>query len=470
MPWDINQINNAFMGQVLGQSPADSFDQGAKEAYNDRITRENNDAVKQARDTALLRTQQKAKDQQILASKPTPENYQAYFLRYPEDREAAKEAWGSQSTQQQQSHLSTLYDLKGYLAGGKKDDAATALRQRIDAEKAAGQDTSDEEAMLAHIVNDPEGALGVVNGMIAAVADPTKAPEGTNALATAGKTGAETDLITQTTPAKVQEAQAVADKATTEANYAPKVIESDLATEHANREKISAEITDMVEKRKLGWAQFGLDQDKLATETQLALEKMYQDGAKPDANSIGVMNTSAAEAVTANALSGHLTDLAKRIKVSDMSGGPTATAYEAFKRMTGTQNGYTQIRSEVTQALNKMALANRKDMPGAMSDADRQFLLQGFPPQSASPTYVAHYLEVMAKAQAAIAQAEDSKSSWVGNNGNLGPAKRDMDVGGYHITRGTTFAGFMNYVGKKAKQKEPPPTVDTLLSKYGGKQ
>lgn len=468
MPWDVNQMNQLFMGQVLGNSPAESFDKGRADAYNEKITRENNDAVRQAREVALLRTQQKAKDQEILARQPTPENYQAYFLRYPEDREAAKEAWNSQSAQQQKSALTTLYNLKGYLQNGKQGEAYTHLRQRIEAEKAAGMDTADDEELLAHIVENPDGAVGVINGMLSMVSDPTKAPEGLSQLATAAKTGAETSLIEQTTPAKVQEAEAAADKATTEANYAPKVIESDLASEHAARQKISAEIQNMTETRKIEWAKLGLEQDKLATTTQLALEKMYQDGAKPDPNSVGVMNASAAEAVTANALAGRMNDLARQVKVAGLSAGPAATAYEAFKKMTGSQNGYTQIRAEVTQILNKAALANRKDMPGAMSDADRQFLLQGFPPQNASPTYVAHYLEVMAKAQASIAQAEDSKTAWIGANGNLGPAKRDMNMGGYQITRGTTFSGFMKYASAKSKQKDPPPTVDTLLGKYGG--
>ena len=465
MPWDVNQMNQLFMGQVLGNSPAESFDKGRTEAYNEAITRENNDA---ARQVALLRVQQKAQDQQLLQQKPTPENYQAYFLKYPEDREAAKEAWNSQSAQQQKSALTTLYNLKGYLQNGKQGEAYTHLRQRIEAEKAAGMDTADDEELLAHIVENPDGAVGVINGMLSMVSDPTKAPEGLSQLATAAKTGAETSLIEQTTPAKVQEAEAAADKATTEANYAPKVIESDLASEHAARQKISAEIQNMTETRKIEWAKLGLEQDKLATTTQLALEKMYQDGAKPDPNSVGVMNASAAEAVTANALAGRMNDLARQVKVAGLSAGPAATAYEAFKKMTGSQNGYTQIRAEVTQILNKAALANRKDMPGAMSDADRQFLLQGFPPQNASPTYVAHYLEVMAKAQASIAQAEDSKTAWIGANGNLGPAKRDMNMGGYQITRGTTFSGFMKYASAKSKQKDPPPTVDTLLGKYGG--
>lgn len=469
MPYDVNQMNQMFMGQVLGNSPAESFDKGRADAYNEQITRENNDAVRQQRQVAVLRARQKSQDQQLLGQSPTPENYRAYFLKYPEDREAVKSAWDSQSIQQQQSALRTLNDIGGYLKSGKADLAVQALRTRIDAEKAAGQDTADDEALLTHLTDNPKGALSTVNGMIAMVSDPTKAPEGMKAFSDAAKTDADTSLVVQTTPAKVQEAKANASKATTEAAYAPQVIQSDLRTAEASRQKIAADIENMIEGRKLGWAQLNLNQDKLTTDTQLALEKMYQDGAKPDPGSVKVMNDSAAEAVTANALADRVEGLAGQIKVAGLSAGPNATAAEAFKRTFGTQDAYTQIRAETQQILNKMALANRKDMPGAMSDSDRQFLLQGFPPANASPTYVAHYLEVLGKAQRAVAKAEDNKTSWIGANGNLGPAKRDMVIGGYQVAKGTTFPGFSGYLAKRGRQDQPPPTVNTLLQKYGGR-
>jgi len=470
MPWDVNQINQMFMGQVLGNSPAEAFDKGVQDAYNERITRENNEAIRLERQRALLRAQQKADDQQMLSQSPTAENYSAYFLKYPEDRESAKQAWDAQSSQHQQSTLRTLNDLRGYMSSGNSEQAAAALRARIAAEKAAGQDTADEEELLTHIVSDPGGALSTITGMIAMVSDPTKAPEGIKTFADTAKAEADTALTTGLTPSKVREAEAVASKAETEARYAPAEAESDLRTAQANREKISADIRNMAEGRKIEWARLNLDQDKLTTQTELALETLYQNGAKPDAGSVKVMNEAAASAVTANALATRATDLAQRIKVAGMSAGPFATAAEAYRRATGGQNTYTQLRSEVTQMLNKMALEGRANMPGAMSDADRKFLLQGFPPANASPTYVAAYLETLAKAQASVARAEENKTSWIGANGNLGPSKRDMEIGGYQIAKGTTFPGFMNYINKRATRNEAPPAVGTLLQKYGGGQ
>lgn len=464
MPWDVNQMNQLFMGQVLGNSPAESFDKGRTEAYNEAITRENNDAARQARQVALLRVQQKAQDQQLLQQKPTPENYQAYFLKYPEDREAAKEAWNSQSAQQQKSALTTLYNLKGYLQNGKQGEAYTHLRQRIEAEKAAGMDTADDEELLAHIVENPDGAVGVINGMLSMVSDPSKAPEGLSQIATAEKTNADTNLTVQTTPAKVQEAQAVADEATVKAENAPRVIESDLKTAEANRQKTSAEITDMVEKRKLGWAQLNLDQDKLETETQLKLEELHQKAGYLDAGATKVINDSVASAQQNYALADRAKSLADSFAATPMTGGWQATAVTAWKGFWGTQDGVSGLRQTYQALINSQAVKNLP--PGPASDKDIQLAKQGFPPPNAGKDYIVSFLRGMEKMQRIAAQNDDRRANWIAANKSLAPAKTDLNVGGVLIPAGTTFNEFNNGQLKSGRTKEGPPR--DYITMFGG--
>jgi hypothetical protein len=68
-------------------------------------------------------------------------------------------------------------------------------------------------------------------------------------------------------------------------------------------------------------------------------------------------------------------------------------------------------------------MKGRANMPGAMSDADRKFLLQGLPQSNASGAYISHWLETMAHAQEVNAKMADRKASWISANGNLGTSK-----------------------------------------------
>ncbi len=90
-------------------------------------------------------------------------------MRFPEQREAIKGGWDTKEKAAQDGDLRELAAIFGYLNAGATDKAKAAIQRRIEADKAAGQDTSDDEAVLALIDENPEQAKGVTAHLLASV-------------------------------------------------------------------------------------------------------------------------------------------------------------------------------------------------------------------------------------------------------------------------------------------------------------
>lgn len=472
MPWDVNQINSAFMEQSLGGGMGQAFDQGRIQAKEERIfdqdramaledrDRKIAEAQRQLRE-AMERKAQKAADQQLLATKPTREAYQAYFLRYPEEREAAQQAYGSYSTQQQQDVLSNLHNTRGYLMGGKVQEAADSLRARIAAEKKAGTDTADEEQMLQQLMTDPNSALATVNGLIAAISDPAKTPEGTAKLEESGRAA-------EVQPAKVRQEVATAGKLETEAQYAPQVIETDLATKVAQQERWAAqtanEVADMAIKRD----SLELDRDKLQSTIQLELDKLDRQGTQLDAGARAEVNKTVGEAASSLALADRAKNLADRFAASSARGAGWRSDFaEWAKGAYGNQDPVSGLRAEYQRIVNQQAVKNLP--PGPASDKDIELAKQGFPPPTAGKDYVVSFLRGMEKMQRAAAQSLDRRANWISTNGSLSTSRRDMDVGGVLVPAGTTYTEFERNAGKVGRRGETPAGVQSIINKYGGR-
>lgn len=93
-------------------------------------------------------------------------NLQAQF---PEYGEQIKSSWATRDRAAQDSDLRELGAIFGYLNAGAIDKAKAAIQRRIEADRAAGQDTSDDEAVLALIDENPEQAKGVTAHLLASV-------------------------------------------------------------------------------------------------------------------------------------------------------------------------------------------------------------------------------------------------------------------------------------------------------------
>jgi hypothetical protein len=391
---------------------------------------------------------------------PTAQNWAALQLLNPDAHQAIKSGWEALDKDSQASTLRETAAVYGALRAGKPELAKTQLQQRIDADKAAGQDTSHDQQILDLIGEDVNAAIEFVTPILASIAGPEKMAE---AFSKIGETARADELQ----PSAVAKASAEASKATTEAAYAPQVIQSDLASEASTRQRQAAQTANEIESNKLGWAKLNLDADALATNTQLKLQELGQRAGALDAGATSEINKAVASSVQNQALADRASELAAKFQATDIgNGGWMASAREAWKGAWGSQNPVTGLRTAFQGLINSQAIKNLP--PGPATDKDILLAKQGFPPASAGKEYIVSFLRGMAKMQTLAAQADDRRANWIAANKSLAPARQDIDVGGVRIPAGTTFSEFNRNAGKIAKQGEVNPALEGIFQRYGG--
>lgn len=121
-------------------------------------------------------------------------------------------------------------------------------------------------------------------------------------------------------------------------------------------------------------------------------------------------------------------------------GGWTSQALESFKRAAGTQDAFTSLRQEYTKLRNTDVLKNLP--PGVASDKDIEIALAAFPKEDANPEQISSFLKGMAKLQRYSAEVNKARAEWVVQNGNLGPSRSNITVGGEPVGKGTSFWDF----------------------------
>jgi hypothetical protein len=107
---------------------------------------------------------------------PTAENFSRLFILDPASRESIKAAHDSLDAEHQRTQLEEWSALRGYAAAGDVDGFKARAQRQIDADRAAGQDTTDEERVLA-MADKPEGLRavgGFIDSKLAAVMGPDK--------------------------------------------------------------------------------------------------------------------------------------------------------------------------------------------------------------------------------------------------------------------------------------------------------
>jgi hypothetical protein len=161
---------------------------------------------------ALAQTAVETARQAYLAN-PTTENLSRLNILDPGSFKAVKEAHDMLDADAQKQDLRDLSHLRGLLIAGQTDAAAEALQRRIDADKKAGQDTSDDEEMLATIKADPTKARGMVDAHLYGALGPEK-------YTAAFKAVGEEDRANAELPGKIADQAAGADLKTAQAAHA----------------------------------------------------------------------------------------------------------------------------------------------------------------------------------------------------------------------------------------------------------
>lgn len=456
MAWDINQINQQFMANLPNMGEA--FRAGEMQSQQRRAGEAKMLQDAQATQAAQLRAAQKQADVQAFIRNPTAQAASALQATYPEDREAFKASWETRDTATRQNDLREMSSIHGYLQSGRPQDAAAMIRRRIDADKAAGQPTADDEQFLAVIEEDPDAAKGQMALMLSAIVGPDKF----DAVFKNVGEGLRSDAKL---PGEVALTEAQAEEARVKATMAPDVIAAGITDTLSQVERRRQQTAIETVANSIARDRLDLDRETLITNTQLKLDEMAQTGTEVKGSSLEEMTKAVTSAQANEALAERTASLASRFAASDASGrGWTSVASESLAGAFGNQDPVSALRGEYQQLINSQAIKNLP--PGAASDNDIKIAMRGFPPATADKDYVVSFLRGLEKLQRKAAAGDQRRADWISSNGNIGTAKRQIVVDGYTVMPGTTFAQF-NKAMVAATAEPDTSSIDNLEQRYG---
>lgn len=100
------------------------------------------------------------------------------IARYPDQAEPIRKAWDMKDEAARTNDLRQMGELYSAMRGGRWDIATSSLERRIQADRAAGQDTAEDETILSEIKSgEParqKAAMGMLGMSLAAIVGPDK--------------------------------------------------------------------------------------------------------------------------------------------------------------------------------------------------------------------------------------------------------------------------------------------------------
>lgn len=134
----------------------------------------------------LERQQTFGSDIQSFLAAPSATGVAALFGKYPEFAKQISDSWNTLDTAQRRSDATQLGSVASLIAKGDYDNAAKLVQTRIDADRAAGRDSSQDEQALSMLQSgDPKqqkAVLGLATIEAAGAVGPDKAAEWLNGL------------------------------------------------------------------------------------------------------------------------------------------------------------------------------------------------------------------------------------------------------------------------------------------------
>ncbi len=372
--------------------------------------------------------QQYAADLQATFSNPTPQAFAALSAKYPQQREAFKQSWDMLNKDQQDSEFVSGAQAFNALNAGNVPAAKSLLEQRISAMANAGQDTRKLQSMRDALEGGDVKAVQANLGFVLSAVDPDRWDKMT-------KTAASAEMR----PLEAEE-------------------------KRAGIANIRSQIQDRA-------ARLRLDADKLTSDVELKLQEFEQTAGKLPESAQKLVNDAVVASVAGETAAASMTDLADKFEREGGGYGGISRFSEFAARATGRQDYMTELRNQYARIRNSAALRNLP--PGPATDKDIEVAREGMPDENADAAYIASFLRGTAKIERLNAQLEDAKAQWIGDNGTLGKARRDVEIGGVRVPAGTTFNEFQRQFAKaraggmEAQQAQTPGgAVQQLFQKY----
>lgn len=124
------------------------------------------------RQMALDAAKQYQADLQAAMTSPTPQSFASLALKYPQQREAVKQAWDGLSEGDRKAEGDTMAQAYSALLAGNADAARGVVQAQIDARKNSGLDTSHYDNALALLNADPKQAQAALGFTLSHINDP----------------------------------------------------------------------------------------------------------------------------------------------------------------------------------------------------------------------------------------------------------------------------------------------------------
>lgn len=429
MPLQIFNQPIDYSSMLTGADPGAALAQGYQEAELQKLAQ----AQLQRQ---LQQRQQLDTARQNAIKNPSGAAFRELFVLDPASREAIKSAHDSLDADTQKQEIGDLTAMYGYAKAGRKEDVRRIAQRRLDADKKAGLDTSDDEQFLGMLDDDDDGqdVLGLISMQLSGRLGPDKFTE-------AFETFGSEDRAAQELPSKIGLTTAQAAQANATANKAAEEAQQIAPNAEAERKLAEAKVRDLGSQIQWRADSLALDRDKLETTTQVELEKLAQArdlaGANISPGSEAEMTKAVIGAEASRQQANRMSALADNIANANLSGGWVSWLAQNGGQAYGKPN---LLRKEYTALVNSQAVKNLP--PGPASDRDIKLALQGFPSATANAETMASFLRGMAKLQELGANREQARADWISSNGNLGTAKRDLTVNGVKVPKGSTFGDF----------------------------
>jgi len=379
--------------------------------------------------------QRYAADLQATFANPTPQAFATLSAKYPQQREAFKQSWDMLNKDQQDSEFISGAQAFNALNAGNVPAAKSLLDQRISAMTNAGQDARKLQTMRDALEGGDTKSVQANLGFVLSAVDPERWDKMT-------KTAASAEMR----PLEMEEKRVV------------------IAEKRVGMANIQSQIQDRADRLRL-------DSDKLASDVELKLQEFEQTAGKLPESAQKLVNEAVIAATAGETAASNMADLADRFEREGGGYGGISRFGEFAARATGQQDYMTKLRQEYVRIRNSAALRNLP--PGPATDKDIEIARQGMPDENAGSAYIASFLRGVAKVERINAQMEDAKAQWVGENGTLGKARRDVDIGGVRVPAGTTFNEFQRQFARQRasgletqQQQAPGGAIEQLFQKY----
>lgn len=407
--------------------------------------------AKEQAEREAIQKQQMQEELSAFASKPnkTHDDYANIMARFPSLAENFQKSYSVLDTGRQQASFKTASRAYSAAAGGRADIAKSILEnEALGYENAGDKATADQMRNLAKMADqNPDGFL-TSTGLFLASANPDKFKDTLGAL----NQNDLTPFEIENKQAQTGKVKAETEKTETETKWLGPKAEAEIGKIKAETEQTEIENEWLPEEKQ--WSienvqsqieyragQLGLERDKLETNTQLKLEELGQSQTKLSPGAEKLVNELVTDSAAAQTQSQKLNSLADRYAKEAQAGGIWTKGWAGFKRATGfSDDEQNAMMREYNRLINSEVL--KALPPGPATDKDIEMARKGFPPSNADSTTITTFLRGVAKMSEVDAAHKQMKAEWVNQNGQLGSSKRDIEVLGVRVPKGTPFSEF----------------------------